>query len=95
MYKFRREFCSPLRSKISQNSTALSTLREQVQREAYQQIYKLTWKNSQKKKIKIHKTKIPFLFWLNPDTAENPTHRPTMTLTSPVEARPLDLAGED
>jgi hypothetical protein len=43
----------------------------------------------------MHRTKIPFSFRLNLDTAGNPTHRPTMTPTSPVEARPVDPASED
>jgi hypothetical protein len=32
----------------------------------------------------------PFVGQLNPDTVRNPTHRPTTTLTSSVEARPVD-----
>jgi hypothetical protein len=38
---------------------------------------------------------MPFSFRLNPDTAGNPTHRPTTAPTNPVEARLVDLASED
>jgi hypothetical protein len=43
----------------------------------------------------MQRTKIPFSFRLNPNTAGNQIHQTTTTSASPMEARPVDSADED